>query len=333
MGLKNNITRGIGKVRLTADKYSPEIALISSIIFGGIALVTAISSTLKADEVLSDHEENMEKIHMVEDKAKEDETIDYTPEDAKKDTVKTYIKTGWAFAKLYAPTIIFGSLSVVCSVTSHKILTKRNLALATTVATIQKAWDEYRSRVVRDLGSDMDRHFLYDTVEKVVEKTETDAKGKEKVVQEKIQVPTKASVYSRILDMGNDLFTSNGSMTYLKFRAQLLDFNRHIVRDGYAFLNNGYGKLGFPITIVGQQAGWIFDPKNPESSLCQIEGFGTVRLSANGSVYLDDTYESDAVKQFRCGSKKDDALLIEFKNIRPSIYDDIQVIDTRIATV
>lgn len=331
MGLKNSITRGLGKAKFNAGKYSPEITLVSSIIFGGIALGTAIYSTLKADEVVSAHEKKIDKIHKATELAESDPEVDYTPEDAKKDTVKTYIQTGFGFAKLYAPTIIFAGLSVTCAVASHRILTKRNLALAATAASIKKAWDEYRERVVRDLGSDMDRHFLYDTVEETVEKVTSDAKGKEKIVNETIQVPTKTSVYSRFFDEANKYYTKDGAASYIKLRSQLLDFNRHIVRDGYAFLNNGYGKLGFPITIIGQQAGWVYDPKNPESSLCQIEGFGTVRVSSNGSVYLDETGESDAVRAFRNGYER--ALLLEFKNIRGNIYDDIQLIDSSIAAV
>ncbi len=331
MELKNSITRGLGKAKFNAGKYSPEITLVSSIIFGGIALGTAIYSTLKADEVVSAHEKKIDKIHKATELAESDPEVDYTPEDAKKDTVKTYIQTGFGFAKLYAPTIIFAGLSVTCAVASHRILTKRNLALAATAASIKKAWDEYRERVVRDLGSDMDRHFLYDTVEETVEKVTSDAKGKEKIVNETIQVPTKTSVYSRFFDEANKYYTKDGAASYIKLRSQLLDFNRHIVRDGYAFLNNGYGKLGFPITIIGQQAGWVYDPRNPESSLCQIEGFGTVRVSSNGSVYLDETGESQAVRAFRNGYER--ALLLEFKNIRGNIYDDIQLIDSSIAAV
>lgn len=329
--LKGSITRGFGKAKFNAGKYSPEITLVSSIIFGGIALGTAIYSTLKADEVIDKHQEKIDKIHTATELAESDDTVDYTPEDAKKDTVKAYIQTGFGFAKLYAPTIIFAGLSITCSIASHRILTKRNAALALTAASLKKAWDEYRERVVRDLGSDMDRHFLYDTVEETIEKKVTDNKGKEKIVPEVVQVPTKASVYSRFFDEANKFYTKDGAASYIKLRGQLLDFNRHIVRDGYGFLNNGYGKLGFPITIIGQQAGWVFDPRNPESSLCQIEGFGTVRLSSNGSVYLDEAGESDAVRAFRNGYER--ALLIEFKNLRDNIYDDIQLIDSSISVV
>lgn len=325
---KNKITRGIGSAKLSIDKHSPEIALASSIIFGALSLGFAIKSTLKAQDVLDEHKERMDKIHEATEIADPDE---YTEIDVRKDTFASYAKTGFEFTKLYAPTIIFGAASVACSITGHKILSKRNLALAATAAALKKEWDEYRSRVVRDLGSDMDRHFLYDTVEKTIEKTTIDDKGKEKVVKEKISVPTCGSVYSRIFDESNKFWVKDGSANYLKVRSQLLDFNRKIVEEGYGFLNFGYRKLGFPITIVGQQAGWVYDPKNPEGSLCQLKGFGTVKVSRTGNVYLDDSNESDSVRAFRQGYERN--CLFEFGNLRESIYEDIKMIDSSITEV
>lgn len=336
--IKDTITRGFGKAKFTATKYSPEIAMVSSIIFGGIAVGTAIYSTLKVDKVVDRHIKKMEKINklvadgvteLVDDES--GETIEFTPKVVARTKTLTYVKTGLSLTKLYAPTIIFGAASIACTVASHKILTKRNAALAATAALLKKEWDEYRSRVVRDLGSEMDRHFLYDTVEKVVERTETDKKGKEKKVEVVEMVPTKESVYSRIFDEANKYHSKDGAASYLKVRSQLLDFNRHIVRDGYAFLNNGYSRLGFPITIAGQQAGWVYDPHRPEATLCQIEGFGIVKVSSNGSVYLDDETESAAVRAFRQGYER--SCLFEFKNIRDNIFDDIQVVDSSITAI
>lgn len=336
--LKGTITRGIGKGKLTVEKYSPEIALTSSIIFGALSLGFAIKSTLSVEKVIDKHLEKMDKINkLIEDgvtEIKDDETgevVDFSPKVANRTKALTYVKTGASLAKLYAPTIIFGAASVTCAITGHKILSKRNAALAATAAMFKKGFDEYRGRVIRDLGSEMDRHFLYDTVEKEVEKITTDSKGKEKKEAIKVQEPTASSVYSRIFDEANKYYSKDGAASYLKIRSQLLDFNRHIVRDGYAFLNNGYGKLGFPITIAGQQAGWVYDPRRPEASLCQIEGFGVVRVSSNGTVYLDDENESEFVRAFRQGYER--SCLLEFKNIYDNIYDDIKAIDSSIAAI
>ena len=336
--VKGTITRSIGKGKLTLEKHSPEIALVSSIIFGGLSLGFAIKSTLHVEEIIDKHIDKMDKINKMIDmgitEIEDDETgevIDFSPKVATRTKALTYVKTGASIAKLYAPTIIFGAASVASAIAGHRVLTKRNAALAATAAMLKKQWDEYRSRVVRDLGSSMDEHFLYDTVEKTVEKTVTDNKGKEKKVEAKVQVPTKESIYSRIFDEANKYYSKDGAASYIKIRSQLLDFNRHIVRDGYAFLNNGYGKLGFPITIVGQQAGWVYDPARPESTLCQIKGFGTVRISREGSVYLDDSTESEMVRAFRQGYER--SCLLEFKNIVDNIYDDIKAIDSSIAEI
>lgn len=330
MDVKGSITRTIGKGKLTASKYSPEIALASSIIFGALSLGFAIKSTLKAQDVVNHHKKRLDLIHDAIEFAEEDGE-EYTELEVRRDTFAAYTKTGWEYAKLYAPTIIFGAASVACSLAGHKILTKRNAALAVTVAALQKEWENYRGRVVRDLGEEMDRHFMYDTEEKEIEKIEVDDKGKEKKTKEKYQAPKCGSVYDRIFDEANAHYRKDGSANYLKVRAQLLDFNRHIVSEGYGFLNFGYRKLGFPITIAGQQAGWVYDPKNPESSLCQLDGFGTVKVSSNGNVYLDDSLESPDVRAFRQGYERN--CLLRFKNLRPNIYDDIQIVNPDIAAV
>ena len=328
MDVKGTITRTCGKGKLTLEKYSPEIALAGSIIFGGLSLAFAIKSTLKASEVVEHHRERLDEIHEAVEVADEGE---YTEIEVRRDTFASYAKTGWEFAKLYAPTVIFGALSVTCSLMGHRILSRRNAALAVTLAAVQKEWNEYRERVKRDLGSDMDKRFMYDTAEKVIEHKETDDNGKEKKVKEKINVATRGSVYDRIFDEAHKWYTKDGASSYLKIRAQLLDFNRHIVDESYGFLNFGYRKLGFPITIVGQQAGWVYDPKDPEGSLCQLDGFGTVRVSSNGNVYLDDSTESPEVRAFRQGYER--SCLLSFKNLRDNIYDDIKRVDSRIAEV
>ena len=174
MNVKTAITSTIGKGKLTVKKYSPEILLTVGIISGGAAIVTAIRSTLKCEDVLDEHERKMNEIEGALKLAEDEEAhVDYTEEDAKKD-----------MAKLYAPTIIFTGLSITCILTSHGVMRKRNVALAASLATVRTAFDEYRGRVVRDLGKEMDNHFLYDTVEKTIETETTDDKGKKKVSKE-----------------------------------------------------------------------------------------------------------------------------------------------------
>lgn len=322
MDLKNTLSRSFGKAKLTTIKYSPEILLVGGIVAGGLAIATAIKSTLKAEEVIDKHLANMENINEAIKIAKGDEDVDYSEEDAKKDKVKTYLQTGWTFTKLYAPTIIFSGISLACILSSHGIMRKRNIALAASLATIRKAYDEYRGRVIRDLGKEMDEHFLYDTVEETREVETVDDKGKKKVVKETVKKAQYANAYSRIFDNCNcpDEFSKDGSANYIFIRSQIFILQDKLKARGYLFLNEVYKALGFPITIAGQSAGWIYDYNNKANTEFAVEGF--------------DETEVNLSQAFRdLANDRENSIVLNFLNIQDSILDDIPRIDSSVAAI
>ena len=224
--------------------------------------------------------------------------------------------------KIYAPAIGFGALSIACILTSHGIMRKRNLALAASLATVRTAYDEYRSRVVRDLGKEMDEHFLYDTVEEVRETEVTDEEtGKTKKKKEKVQTKTKTNAYSRFFDEANDNWTKDGSANYFFLRGQLNYLQNKLISDGYLFLNDAYKALGFPITIAGQTAGWVYDYGNEANSIISIDGFE----DRFGHEMSDDAYS------FMNGFERN--FLINFGNLKDTIIDDLPRIDGEIMAI
>ena len=320
MGFKDGITRTIGKGKLACKKHSPEILLVVGLISGGAALVTAVKSTLEADEIIGKHEEKINNIHKATELAANDLEVNYTPEDVKRDTVKAYIQTGWEFAKLYAPTVIFTGLSITCILTSHGILRKRNVALAASLATVRTAFDEYRGRVVRDLGKQMDEHFLYDTVEETVERETTDDNGKTKKVKEKVTKPKVTNCYSRFFDESNPNWEKDGFANYFFIRSQMLYLQQKLVAQGYLFLNDVYKELGLPISVAGQSAGWIYDFDNKASTQIFFEGFDN-----------DEVNNSPSVRALMNGYERN--VLLNFVNIKDDILTDLPRIDSSIDMV
>lgn len=317
--VKGTLTRTLGKGKLTVKKYSPEILLALGIISGGAALVTAIRSTLKCEQVLDNHKQMIEKANDAVGGTVEDTGEEYTVEDVKEDKVKIYVKTGWEFAKLYAPTIIFTAVSLTCILSSHGIMKKRNVALAASLATVRTAFDEYRGRVVRDLGNEMDKHFLYDTVEKTIEHEEETDKGKKKIVKETYSVPSVTNAYSRFFDEANDNYEKDGNANYFFIRSQMITLQKKLIKDGYLFLNDAYKMLGLPITVAGQSAGWVYDFDNRDNTLIYFDGF---------DINCDETKMSGAVRALMNGYERN--CLINFMNIRDSILDDLQRVDSSI---
>lgn len=92
-------------------------------------------------------------------------------------------------AKLYAPSVALGTLSIVSMVASNQILRKRNVALAAAYATVDKTLKEYRERVVERFGQEVDNELRYNIKAKKLEETVTDPEtGKEKKVKKTVDV-------------------------------------------------------------------------------------------------------------------------------------------------
>lgn len=338
MDLKLKVSQTAGKIGTTLDKRSPEILLgIGVISFVG-AVASAIGSTLKVERVINEHVEKLDKIkELVESGTTElqgddGEVVNLTPDVIKKTKAIRYVRTGWELAKLYAPTIIFTSVGLTCFLSSFGIMKKRNAALAVGLSTVRKAFDEYRSRVVRDLGSEMDEHFLYDTVEEVREKEVVDEEtGKKKKVKEKIKVPTKGSIYDVMFDASCDDWSKDSYQAYLSLRSHLLMANTMLRRNNHLYLNRAYEEFRFPETDA-LEAGLIYDDDKPEEArFLQIKGFGTVRVARDGSLYIDDSTMNQYWRDFQEGRNKD--IWIQFENIQDNIREDVVRTDPEVRVI
>ncbi|MCG4878037.1 DUF6353 family protein, partial [Eggerthella lenta] len=70
---------------------------------------------------------------------------------------------------------------------SHRILSKRNVALAAAYATIDKGFKEYRGRVVERFGDQIDKELKYNIKAKTIEKNIVDKNGQEQTVNEIVE--------------------------------------------------------------------------------------------------------------------------------------------------
>ena len=328
MDLKLKLSQTCGKVGATLDKRSPEILLAFGIISFVGAVATSVNSTLKVEKVISNH---IEKINEIKDLAesgtteitdeKTGEVVELTPDVVKRVKAVRYVKMGLAVTKLYAPTIIFTTLGLTCFLASFGIMKKRNAALAVGLSTLRTAFDEYRSRVVRDLGAEADEHFLYDTVEEVREREVVDDNGKKKKIKEKHMVPTKGGIYDVMFDASCDDWSKDSYQAYLSLRSHLLMANTMLRRNNHLYLNRAYEEFRFPETDA-LEAGLIYDEDRPEESrFLQIKGFGTVRVARDGSLYIDESTMNQYWRDFQEGRNKD--IWIQFENILDNIRDDV----------
>jgi len=259
----NNFNRAFNKFAFGVKKHSPEILIAAGVVGTVTSAVMACKSTLKLSGILDESKQTITKIHETADDPKYKDK--YSQEDAKKDLSIVYIQTGVKIAKLYAPAIILGTLSLTAILTSNNILRKRNIALTAAYATIDKSFKEYRGRVVERFGKDLDNELRHNIKVKEVEETTVDENGKETVTKKTVNVvdPNTHSDYARFFDDGCSGWTKDPEYNLMFLKQQQATANRLLVQNGHLFLNEVYDMLGIPKSKAGQVVGWVYDEKNP----------------------------------------------------------------------
>ena len=115
-----NVSTTFSKVSVKLKKHSPEILVVAGVVGTVASAVMACHATTKLDSVLEKSKKDIDAIH----KCAENEELaaEYSKDDAKKDLTIVYVQAGVKVAKLYAPAVALGTLSIASIVASHNIL-------------------------------------------------------------------------------------------------------------------------------------------------------------------------------------------------------------------
>lgn len=220
-------------------------------IVGGVtATVLACKATLNLENTLLVHEEDRQ---LMEDRLN-DASDSYQPEQYAKDDRTIKLRIARDIAKLYAPSVGVGVVSIGLLTGAHITLTKRNAALAAAYGILDKAFREYRDRVRDELGEDKDREFLFGTkdVEVVREGEHT-----HEVTTEK-RAAGAHSPYARLFDETNRRWAKNDMLSVRMFlQAQQNYLNDLLQSRGHVFLNDAYDTLGMERSKAGSVVGWV----------------------------------------------------------------------------
>lgn len=262
--LMTTVSSSFNKIGFRLKKHSPEILVVTGVVGTVVSAVMACKSTTKMSEILKKTREDIDSIH--DCASNESLAEEYTPDDVKKDLTIVYVQTGIKVAKLYAPAVALGVLSLGGILASNNMLRKRNVALAAAYATVDKGFKEYRNRVVERFGEDVERELRHNIKAKKIDKIVVDENGKEKKVKETIQVagdPNEYSDYARFFDDGCKGWEKDSEYNLMFLRAQQQYANDLLKSNGRLFLNEVYDMLGIPRTKAGQVVGWVYDAETP----------------------------------------------------------------------
>lgn len=265
-------TRAFHKAGFQLKKHSPEILVVTGVVGTVVSAVLACKATTKLHSVLDDTKEKIDMYHKgVEDGQVQSMVdgelvvVDYTEEDCSRDITIAYAKTGMNLVKLYAPAVAVGALSITSILAGHNILRKRNLALAAAYTAVDTGFKEYRGRVIKRFGEQLDKELKYDIKAQEVEETVVDEKGKEKTVKKTIEVadPVAArSPYTFCFDETATGWVRDAEANKFFLMRQQDYANEKLKARGYLFLNEVLDMVGIPRCRAGQTVGWIYDEAN-----------------------------------------------------------------------
>lgn len=249
--VRNKAIGKAGKQILLTRKHSPTILFAIGTVGFVSTVVLASRATLKMTEIFDEADELREKseeyVETYPDK--------YTKDDAEKDSVLIKVHTATKIAKLYAPAIVVGALTIAAFTSSHFIITRRNAALGAAYIAVDKSFKQYRDRVVNELGKDKDREFLFGSFEEQVEVDTDDGKAI-KTVKRLGEVRDDHSMYARCFNNENKHWKYGSYYNFTFLQAQERYANERLNLHGYLSLNDVYKALGFEPTKAGQIVGW-----------------------------------------------------------------------------
>lgn len=296
--LKNAVTSRAALTVLKTQKHSPTILFAVGVAGVVGTAVLASRATLNLDSVVADHEKQIalaESLNL--------ESPQYTDDKLRADKRILKVRLAVDIAKLYAPSVALGVMSIAALGGSHMILTKRNAGLVAAFTTLEAGFNKYRERVVTELGEDKDLEFLHgvETREVYVE----GKKGGPPKVEEVRTFSGENGPYAIVFDQSN--INWQGNMEYNLFFLRMVqnNLNDRLRANGHVFLNDLRRELGVPDTKTGAVTGWVHKTE---------DGDGYVDLG------IWTSENKKAVKEFFIGS--DGALLIN-PNVEGYVLDKI----------
>lgn len=260
--IMKSVSSVANKTVMKLKKHSPEILVVAGVVGAVASAVIACKATTKVGKITEEAKDMIDAIHESEKNGITPAGETYTKEDCQKDLVITYVQTGIKYAKLYAPAVILGSLSITSILASNNILRKRNVALGAAYAAIDKSFKEYRGRVIERFGEQVDHELKYNIKAKKFEEVEVDPEtGKEKKVKKTVMVtdPNLQSDYAVYFDHKSRNYETNMDYNRMFLKAQQQFANDKLQARGHIFLNEVLDDLDLPRSPAGQIVGWTKD--------------------------------------------------------------------------
>lgn len=305
-----NITRGMNRTALTIKKHSPTILAVTGVVGIATSFVMGCKATTKLNPILEETKRNIDAVHTaveagvansMDPETQEIVQVEYTPEDSKKDLTIYYTQGGMKIAKLYAPAVTIGVVSICCMLGSNHILRKRNIALAAAYKAVDEGFKEYRGRVIERFGEALDRELKYGVKAiEVTEETVNPETGEVTTVTKTVEAydPNNRSPYTFVFDETCRGWERDAQLNKMVLFQTQNYFNDKLKRKGHVFLNEVLGELGINHCRMGNIVGWWYDEENPIGD--NFIDFGLFDIHDENKRLFINGYEKSVWLEFNC---------------------------------
>lgn len=148
--------------------------------------------------------------------------------------------------RLYIPAAGVGVMTITCIVLANRIGNRRAAAIAAAYSVSEKAFEEYREKIIEKIGANKEREARDDLAQDRVNRNPV---GKTEVI---ITGGGEVLCY--------DTYTARYFMSDMEtLKKAQNDVNYQVINQFYASLSDFYNKIGLPSTKTSDDVGWNSD--------------------------------------------------------------------------
>ena len=146
----------------------------------------------------------------------------------------------------FIPPILAGACTIGCILAANRIGTRRTAAMAAALAISERAYDEYKQKVVEKIGENKER------------------KVRDEIAQDRINradIPPEILMHQEgVSVLCMDMYTGRPFISDMEsLRRAENDINYRVNHDMYASLSDFYELIGLPRTTMSDDFGWNAD--------------------------------------------------------------------------
>ena len=258
MSFLDNLLIKTAPARNYVKDHESGIEIGAGIICFALSVYAAAKAGIKTKEIMEDYNKKAieNEVHKHEGiitvyEDKQQEIIQYTEEDYKRDMRKLKMRTAGKVAVAWAPSALGFAGGTGLVLRSHHVMVKSNLGLAAALKASEETLERYRNKIEAKVGEDEEKK-IYEGKEEV----KKEGKKKPEVLQ-----GTPLSPYARLmsrdtLDHDSDWCVSSNDYNMSRIKSAEIWANRQLALHGKLTFNKILEHIGLPQCDEGDVVGW-----------------------------------------------------------------------------